>query len=138
MTPDVELVAFLMCDSFSRQPNGKAIITGVFDRIWASQVPAVHPSMTAYFRLRATASAHLELRLAFVTPNGLRQESPPLPMQVRPDGVVEGTIELSRFLMEGFGNYDFEIIVQGKRLASYAITVAQLSPAKEKGEERVH
>ena len=40
----------LTCDAIARDPAGKVTLYGVFDRIWSSKFPAVHPLLSIYWR----------------------------------------------------------------------------------------
>lgn len=42
--------ALLTCDAVARDPNGKVTLYGIFDRIWASDFPTVHPMFSVYWR----------------------------------------------------------------------------------------
>lgn len=42
--------ALLTCDAIARDPAGKVTLYGVFDRIWSSKFPAVHPLLSIYWR----------------------------------------------------------------------------------------
>src|SRR3990167_7023290 len=48
-TPTVK--AFLLADSVFQQKNGKLCIVGVFDKLYATRFPVVHPSMGLYVKL---------------------------------------------------------------------------------------
>jgi len=51
MPGPVNVNAFLLCDSATRDERGKWMVFGVFDTVWAKAFPAIHLAMTVYFRL---------------------------------------------------------------------------------------
>jgi len=105
-----DLIAFLLCDSVARDASsGKAIITGVFDRIWVPALPAAHPSMCAYFRFRVAGErpAQISIQIRFKRPSGIEQTSPPLPAMAGQNGIVEGSVNLQGFPIEEGSSPDF-------------------------------
>jgi len=127
----VQVQAFLLCDSVARdQMTGKAIITGVFDRIWCPGFPAVHQSMAAYIRLRLSGEdgATRRLQLSIRNPAGVNQNGPELPVTVPPTNVLESVIVLQGLPFESEGAYAFELALDGRILSRFELSVLRQEP----------
>ena len=125
--PTADGTAFLLCDSESQDTNGKTNVIGVFDTIFVASVPAVHASMSAFFRLQlAPPFEGRRLQIAFTTPSGMRQTSPELPLGVGPTGIAQGSINLAGFLLPEEGVYKFDLLLGGDRVNSYVIRVEKM------------
>lgn len=61
--------ALLTCDAVASDPNGKITLYGIFDRIWASQFPAVHPMLSIFWRCRVPGPGRVSVRV--LKPDGL-------------------------------------------------------------------
>jgi len=48
--PNAYGLSLLTCDAISRDPNGKITLYGIFDRIWSSKFPTIHPIFAIYWR----------------------------------------------------------------------------------------
>lgn len=128
--------AFLLCDSVMRDgQTGKMIVSGIFDKVMATQFPAVHPKCSLYFRLRFDPSGELENRrihLALIAPSGMRQVMPPVVINVPPNGVTDGNIDIMGLPLGEPGEHQIELYVENEKRSSYALTVVQI-PAPSEG-----
>ncbi len=123
MPGECDLQAFLLCDSMMRDAEtGKSIISGVFDRIWAEKYPALHASLSVYFRfILPVAKSTFKMQLDFITPSGLRQSMPELPGSAGPRGIAEGAISIQGLPLPEPGDYTFELLIDGRRVAGYRL-----------------
>ncbi len=102
--------AILLCDKLWREDNGKIHLSGIFGRIWAQSVPAVHQEMYLYFQFIVEPTDRRdegqdELTVSIADPTGARETMPSLPVVVRGNGKVEGTIKLQAFPLRDWGPY---------------------------------
>jgi hypothetical protein len=122
----VSLSAFLLCDSVARDAGtGKAIINGVFDRIWTRALPAVHASMAFYFRLvfDDPAEPH-RFSLRYESPSHVQQMmGPELNLNVGATGVAEGAMNIQGFVLPEAGQYRFSLFVDGEVVGDFIMTV---------------
>lgn len=123
------------CANVSRE--GKLNILGIFDRIFASSLPFVHPQMHVVITFEADrADADRDHRVAvelidadgarlFSLEGGLRFGTPPPGEQVR----VNHVLQLNNLKFERFGAYDFKILVNNEVRNSFPLTVAEAPKA---------
>jgi hypothetical protein len=120
----VRVTAFLFCDSVSRDTAQKTILVGVFDNIFVQALPAVHPSMAAFFRLEVPEPHHgRRLTIRITTPNGRSETSPELSLSIGPNGVAEGIVNFKDFPLAAVGTYEFALVLDDAELTAYAIRV---------------
>jgi hypothetical protein len=135
----LEVQAFLLCDSVMRDAQtGKAIIHGVFDRIWATNFPAVHKSCAAYFRIRIDdVSRDYKLELVVVTPSGLRQPMPEIPLAVA-NSLAEGNINIEGLPLPEAGSYEIELRINKSRVARFFLTVLTVGTEEQTHGRSIH
>jgi hypothetical protein len=129
---ELDVHAFLLCDSVARDAqSGKTSIQGVFDTIYATSFPAIHPTLATYFRLSfdEPQSAPVVVGLALTTPSGQRREDrEAISVQTGPSGILEAWINMPNFHFPEAGSYCFELLVNGEAVADYVLQ-AQLRTA---------
>jgi hypothetical protein len=123
----------LVCDHAIIDQHGKLSVLGIFDRIWVERFPAIHPRLHLVLRLkgRRTEVGDHTVLIQLVDDTGreiLRGEGN-VQIGEPPAGIVD--IEAAAVLafdvpLERVGVYTFEIAVDGARVASVPIGVAQM------------
>ncbi len=123
----------LVCDHAIIDQHGKLSVLGIFDRIWVERFPAIHPRLHLVLRLkgRRTEVGDHTVLIQLVDDVGreiLRGEGS-VQIGEPPAGIVD--IEAAAVLafdvpLEKAGVYTFEIAVDGARVASVPVTVAQM------------
>jgi hypothetical protein len=123
----------LVCDHAIIDQHGKLSVLGIFDRIWVERFPAIHPRLHLVLRLkgRRTEVGDHTVLIQLVDDSGrevLRGEGN-VQIGEPPAGILD--IEAAAVLafdvpLEKAGLYTFEIEVDGARVASVPITVAQM------------
>lgn len=123
----------LVCDHAIIDQHGKLSVLGIFDRIWVERFPAIHPRLHLVLRLkgRRTEVGDHTVLIQLVDDSGreiLRGEGN-VQIGEPPAGIVD--IEAAAVLafdvpLERTGVYTFEIAVDGARVASVPIAVAQM------------
>ncbi len=123
----------LVCDHAIIDQHGKLSVLGIFDRIWVERFPAIHPRLHLVLRLkgRRTEIGDHTVLIQLVDDTGremLRGEGN-VQIGEPPAGVVD--IEAAAVLAfdvphERAGVVTFEISVDGTRVVSVPITIAQM------------
>ena len=123
----------LVCDHAIIDQHGKLSVLGIFDRIWVERFPAIHPRLHLVLRLkgRRTEVGDHTVLIQLVDDTGreiLRGEGN-VQIGEPPAGILD--IEAAAVLafdvpLERAGVYTFEIAVDGARVASVPIAVAQM------------
>ncbi|MGE5239535.1 MAG: DUF6941 family protein [Chloroflexota bacterium] len=120
------------CANVSRE--GKLNILGIFNRIFASTLPFVHPQMhlvTTFEADRADAERDHQVRVDLIDADGIRLfsiegdlkfGSPPPGEQVS----VNQVIQLNNLKFDHFGNYDFKILVNREVRKSFPLIVSEV------------
>ncbi len=123
----------LVCDHAIIDQHGKLSVLGIFDRIWVERFPAIHPRLHLVLRLkgrRTEVGTHgVLIQLVDDTAREILRGEGSVQIGEPPAGVVD--IEAAAVLafdvpLEKPGVYTFEIAVDGTRVASVPITVAQM------------
>ncbi len=124
----------LVCDHAIIDQHGKLSVLGIFDRIWVERFPAIHPRLHLVLRLkgrRTEVGDHAVLiQLLDDTGREILRGEGNVQIGEPPAGVTD--IEAAAVLafdvpLERPGICTFEIAVDGARVASVPITVAQMS-----------
>jgi len=118
-----------MCDSVIRDAQtGKVNVQGVFDTIFVRELPAIHSSTSAYFRLKFDApKSGVVASLAFGSPSGIKHITPDLPItNIGPTGMTEGWVNIQGLQFTEFGEHQFELLINGESVARYFLIVQQL------------
>ncbi len=120
------------CANVSRE--GKLNILGIFNRIFASTLPFVHPQMHLVITFeadRADAERDHQVRVdlidadgarLFSIEGGLRFGSPPPGEQIS----INQVIQLSNLKFERFGSYEFKILVNREVRKSFPLVVSEV------------
>ena len=86
--------ALLTCDATAGDPSGKITLYGLFDRIWATQFPAVHPMMSIYWKCHVPGPGRVGVRILKPDGTGLIELEPVEFGQESPRG-IQGSYTLS-------------------------------------------
>lgn len=96
--------ALLVCDAVARDPSGKVTLYGIFERIWASRFPAVHPMLSVYWKCRVPSAGRLGVRI--LKPDGSTlMELEPVESGRTTAHTVQGTYTLSPVEFPTDGTY---------------------------------
>lgn len=142
---NINVLAFLICESVSRDAqSGKTSIQGVFDTVFAQSVPAIHPRLAIYFRLKVEVDnpdARLAPSLAFVEPTGLRNVMPDLPsLNLGGSGLSDGIVNLQALNFSQFGSYEVELLLNNSFVASSPIILQEIQEigVSNRGSQPLH
>jgi len=126
----VTVQSFLLCDSVVIDAHsGKTTIQGVFDRLFALQYPATHPSCTLYVRLAADRKEGAPaVSMVVQRPSGAQEQ--PVPTQtlvVGEDGIAQAIINVQGLPLPEAGIYTFVLVVDGSMVAEFKLAAMTMS-----------
>jgi len=130
----MEVALALLADYANVSREGKLNILGIFDRINAQSVPAVHPQMQLIMtieadRVEANKEHKVEVELIdedrsklFSIGGALKFSSPPPGERIR----INHIIQLNNLKFDRFGKYDFKILINNEVRKSIPLTITEI------------
>jgi hypothetical protein len=130
----VKVALALLADYANVSREGKLNILGIFDRINAQNVPAIHPQMQLVLILeadRGDADKEHNIGIELIDADGakafsiggnLRFVPPPPGEQVR----INHIIQLNNLQFNRFSNYEFKILINNEVRGSIPLSVIEL------------
>ena len=128
---DIEL--FTVCDFAEDMGNGKMVIVGTFDVIWATSMPAVHPACAIAARIRVyqKESGKHTLTISIKDTHGSRIVSPvegefvaTIPEE-HESGIVNLTIGIGQLQLTNLGKHTVDLEIDGTTVRSLPFFVRQ-------------
>ena len=120
--------ALLVCDAAARDPSGKVTLYGIFERIWATRFPAVHPMLSVYWKCRLPTSGRIGVRI--LRPDGsTMMELEPVESGRAAPHTVQGTYTLSPIEFPADGAYALVLRFNEQDLLSTEIQVTKKAEA---------
>jgi Family of unknown function (DUF6941) len=119
-----EVQGFLLCDSVVVDARtGKAVIQGIFDKVFSPQYPAIHPRCAIFVRLRPPSDQNsCDISLRFRTPSRSEQVLiPPQNLAVGDTGVIQAVFEVHGLPLAEQGTYAFELFVNELLLSTFRL-----------------
>jgi hypothetical protein len=131
----MEVTLALLADYANVSQEGKLNVMGVFDRIWAKEIPVVHPEMSLVFRLEAGPAERgteklVEVKLLDADGNVLQHLKGHLTVPAgsrHPIVQIAQILKLATVRFEKPGDYAFHILVGGEEKSRVPFFVEQLS-----------
>lgn len=129
----IQVTLALLADYANVSREGKLNILGIFDRINAQSVPAVHPQMQLVMTLeadRGDADKEHRVEIELIDADGtklfsiggnLKFGAPPPGEHVR----INHIIQLNGLRFDRFGNYEFKILINNEVRKSVPISVVE-------------
>jgi hypothetical protein len=113
-----------LLSSVARDPSGKVTLYGIFERIWASRFPAVHPMLSVYWKCRVLSAGRLSVRI--VKPDGATlMELEPVDSGRHVPHSLQGTYTLSPVEFPADGTYMFVLRFNDQDILSTAVELAK-------------
>lgn len=117
---------FSLCDFASADASGKLNIIGVFDTVWAKNVPAVHGLFTLVARIRfdRIEEGLKKIKISFVDADGnaiMPVIETQVSVQTGPFGtspIAQVVSLMSQIRLPNFGEYSVDLAVDGRQEAS--------------------
>lgn len=127
-------IELLTLADFAADYGGKLSVVGIFDTIFARQMPAVHPHCCLAVKLRfdKDEEGQKRLRLLICDDDGkLVLPAMEVPIQVTvPPGVESNTIQvvanIGGMKIEAFGEYSIDLEIDGRHEGSSPLFVRQM------------
>jgi hypothetical protein len=124
---------FTLCDFAQNTPGNKMNIIGTFNRIFARQIPAVHPlcALAVLMRFQQIEQGTKNIRVSIIDSDG-RPVVPTLEaqlnVQINPnesDASVPLAVVIQQISLPRFGEYSIDLAVDGRQEASIPLYVLQ-------------
>jgi len=125
---------FSMCDFASSDAGGRLNIIGVFDSIYAREVPATHGLCALAIRIRfdKIEEGLKKLKISFVDSDG-NPVMPAMEMQIQvqipqlfQNANIQVVFLIPQIKFSNFGEYSVDLAVDGRQEASTPLNVRQL------------
>src|SRR6266540_3079705 len=134
MTVDV----FTLCDFAQNTPGNKMNIVGTFNRIFARQIPAVHPlcALAVLMRFEQIEQGAKNIRVSIIDSDG-RPVIPTLNAQLNiqitseSDATVPLALVIQQIKLPNFGEYSVDLAVDNRQEASIPLYVKQAPQAQQ-------
>ena len=119
---NLEVISLLACDAVAFDPAGKVTLYGVFDVIFAKQVPARHPSFAVFCKCRFSTPG--EAKFAIYKPDGTPLVDEAMnPIRAQTAGVVQAIYNFAGLELPVVGEYQLRVSDAGGILARVPLTV---------------
>ncbi len=128
----MDIEVFTLCDS-AADYQGRLSILGIFDSIFATQLPATHPQCSVALRMRfkKTEAGNHALTLHIVDYDG-KMVIPALNGQFtiqledkQTQGSVNLVLNLQNLIFRSYGRYDVNLAIDGREIGSLPFSVSQ-------------
>jgi len=129
----MNIEAFLLCDC-ATDSQGKLNVLGAFDRIYAKQVPVIHPACTIATRIRflKIEEGNHNVRISVIDQDG-KEIAPRLDnrISVRFEEGVDSTVvnlilNVQRLRIENYGEYRIDLAIDGRQEGSLPFNVIKV------------
>lgn len=124
--PDIRLA--VLCDHALVGQDGKVSVLGIFRNISVSDLPAQHPRMFVVAVLGLDAGAHAVV-VRLLGPDGrpAMQHAPEMTVHSSGDAQdVNVIVELNNLSFASYGEYRFDLDVDGETVESLAVSIMQM------------
>jgi len=112
-----------VCDLAFAMEGGKQCVIGIFDTIYASAFPVVHPAMSIAARFRGTPNEILPITIELGRPNGDALVSMQGDMTLAADGSMFMQMNIAGAQFPEPGRYTFKVSSAGRTLTTHALQV---------------
>ncbi len=121
----MDIEAFLLCDC-ATQDHGKLNVLGAFDKIYAEQMPAVHPACTIVARIRFSKIEQGEhkIKINVIDEDGKAigpklEDTISIKVGDKEDSSVGNFIlNIQGLRLENYGDYRIDLAIDGRQEAS--------------------
>jgi hypothetical protein len=130
----MEIDIFSLCD-FAQDMSGKLTIVGTFDKIWAREFPAIHPTCSIVARIRYSIkeSGQHSFKISILSDSG--EEIPPplfgkLDLKIPSEqewGSANIVIGISLLKLPSYGRYSVNLLLDNKQIKSLPFIVKKVS-----------
>jgi hypothetical protein len=126
--------AFALCD-FAADYGGKLTIVGIFDSIFARQMPAVHPHccIAVKIRFEKIEEGAKKLRLSLADDDG-KPVLPPIEIPINvamppeaPSNAIQVVANIGGMKIEAYGEYSIDLAIDGRHEGSIPLFVRPMN-----------
>jgi len=129
----MNIEAFLLCDAATEQ-QGKLNVLGAFDRIYAKQMPAVHPACTVATRVRfeRIEDGNHSVRIQIIDQDGRNighKLEGNISVKTGPDfdsSVADLILNIQGLEFKQYGEYRIDLAIDGDIKASVPLRVSEI------------
>lgn len=107
--------ALLACDAVAHDPNGKITLYGIFDRIWSSTFPVVHPMFAIYWRCLIPGPGRVGVAI-LRTDGSILADLEPVETSKEQLHSMQGTYTLGGFEFPAEGEYSLVLKCNGTEI----------------------
>ena len=127
---------FALCDAATDQ-RGKLNILGTFDQLYAPRVPVIHPASSLAIRMRfdKIEEGEHQIHIDLVDPDGQAVIQPmegKIEARMAPEMesvAINLVLNMHRLKLDTFADYQFNLAVDGKNVASLPLYLRQAPSA---------
>ncbi|HVE71854.1 MAG TPA: hypothetical protein VNI54_10835 [Thermoanaerobaculia bacterium] len=126
---EAEIRLAALCDHALVAQDGKLSVMGIFRNISVSDLPAQHPRMFVVAVLMLDQGAH-EVSVHLRDPQGRPAMPHPPEMTVHSSGTTQDVnviVELNNMSFAAYGQYRFDLHVDGRTVGSLPVTITQMA-----------
>ena len=131
----MKVEVFSLCDFASADAGGKLNVIGIFDTIYAPNVPVTHGFCALALRVRFdhVEEGNKKLKLSFIDSDGkpvMQSIETVLPVRMAANGSsasAQLVSIMSQISFPNFGEYAIELAIDGRQEASTPLFVRQVS-----------
>jgi hypothetical protein len=125
----------IICDYAFLDENRKMCMVGIFDRIFATAVPAVHHQASCVLKLIGEPKERVHIRVDIVRPNGDVLGKIEGSGELSDDGTSQLNLGMRGLPLPDFGIYAFNIYMNDQFEKTIAITVTRAPEKTPSGGE---
>ena len=120
-----------VCDLAFAMEGGKQCVIGIFDTIYASAFPVVHPTMSIAARFRGSPNEVLQIKIEMGRPNGDVLVSMQGDMTLGADGSMFMQMNIAGAQFPEAGRYAFRVSAGGQVLTTHSLQVLKAQPGMQ-------
>ena len=120
-----------VCDLAFAMEGGKQCVIGIFDTIYASAFPVVHPMMSIAARFRGTPNEVLPITIELVRPNGDVLAAMRGDMTLAADGSMFMQMNIAGAQFPEAGRYTFRVSTGAQMLTTHSLQVLKAQPGMQ-------
>jgi hypothetical protein len=114
--------AFL-CDYAFKDQAGKTCLIGIFDRIYVTAVPTMHPQASLAMKIVGESNESAKLKVAILRPNAQPLSNTEGTVPLGPDGSGEVHFVLAALPIPDLGPYSIDIYIGDEIVRTLRFTV---------------
>ena len=127
----------ILCDYAFQDVGRKTCLIGVFDRIYASQVPTTHHQSALALKVFGDPQEKVRIRIEIRRPGGNQLAKLQGAAELGPGGTADLQFNIAGLPLPDFGDYSIKVFLNDKSVKEIRFVVTEPQPLIPGG-ERVH